>query len=465
MRLFENLSMFAMLLVLAWSFAPENRRARMVLFAPLLIWALLITHFIVEGARWQMVPAYILAVGLTFNNIHILRRKKPAPKIHPLIRLAIVVFFLLLFILIYQLPQILPVFTLPQPGGLHAVGTTSFTLMDPNRDELFTEDPNDKREIPIRVWYPASPLQKSKPEGYWSDHPEYSRYLTQELDLPLYALDHLKLVKTHSYRDAPLSNASEEYPAIIFQHGYRLGYLEQNTSLMETLASNGYVVISLAHPYEAIAAPLSDGSTSRFDASKKDPFMESMALQEESLAVWAADTIFVLDALENIHSEDALAFLTGKLDLDRIGMAGMSFGGSAASQVCLTDSRCKAGMTLDSPQYSAVKAGQLEQPFLFMISDNADYLEQEVYEKAAGAAYLITVSGAEHYNFTDMTLVSPLAQAFNFSGPIDGQQMVRIMNTYSLAFFDRYLKDLPSPLLNGISAEYPEVIIESRNNP
>lgn len=193
--------------------------------------------------------------------------------------------------------------------------------------------------------------------------------------------------------------------------------------------------------------------------------MESMALQEESLAVWAADTIFVLDALENIHSNDALAFLTGKLDLDRIGMAGMSFGGSAASQVCLTDSRCNAGMTLDSPQYSAVKAGQLEQPFLFMISDNADYLEQEVYEKAAGAAYLITVSGAEHYNFTDMTLVSPLAQAFNFSGPIDGQQMVRIMNTYSLAFFDRYLKDLPSPLLNGISAEYPEVIIESRNNP
>ncbi|MHB8931935.1 MAG: alpha/beta hydrolase, partial [Bellilinea sp.] len=106
----------------------------------------------------------------------------------------------------------------------------------------------------------------------------------------------------------------------------------------------------------------------------------------------------------------------------------------------------------------------LNQPFLFMISDNGSYLERTVFESAAAAAYLITIKGTEHYNFSDLTLVSPLAQAFDFSGPISGQQMVRIINTYSLAFFDKHLKDLPAPLLNGVSAEYPEVMIESRNN-
>ena len=41
--------------------------------------------------------------------------------------------------------------------------------------------------------------------------------------------------------------------------------------------------------------------------------------------------------------------------------------------------------------------------------------------------------------------------------------MVRILNAYTLAFFDKHLKGLPTSLLNGISAEYPEVLIELRN--
>lgn len=464
MRLFENLALFTMLVILAWSFVPEKRRSRVVLYAPMVTWALLIVHLFVEGVRWQMVPAYLLAVGLTLNNFHLLKRKKPALALHPVVRLLIVMLFLVLFILIYQLPQILPVFTLPQPGGQYPVGSTSFTLIDSSREETFTENPNDYREVPIRIWYPSRAIKNTQPEGYWSDHPEYSRYLTQELGLPVFTLDHLRLVKTHTFKCTPLADGQEKYPVILFQHGYRLGYLEQNTSLMETLASNGYVVISMAHPYEAIAAPLADGSTAHYSNTDTDGFMDSTATQEESLLIWAADTTFVMDSLEDIQSDGPFGFLAGRLDLDRTGLAGMSFGGSTTSQVCLTDSRCKAGLTLDSPQYSAVEAGQLTQPFLFMISDNGSYLEQAVFENAAGAAYLITIKGTEHYNFSDLTLVSPMAQAFDFSGPISGQQMVHIMNTYSLAFFDRHLKDLPTSLLNGISAEFPEVMIESRNN-
>jgi len=464
MRLFENLSLFTTLLILAWSFVPEKRRSRVILYAPLLTLTLLIVHFIVEGARWQMVPAYLLAVGLTLNNLHLLTRNNPAPRLHPVLRLLIVMVFLVLFIIIYQLPQILPVFTLPQPAGQYPVGSTSFSLIDSSREETFTENPNDFREVPIRIWYPSRAIKNTQPEGYWSDRPEFSRYLTQELGLPVFTLDHLRLVKTHTYKCTPLADEQEHYPVILFQHGYRLGYLEQNTSLMETLASSGYVVISIAHPYEAIAAPLADGSTAHYSNSDTEGFMDSTSRQETSLLIWAADTTFVMDSLEEIQRDGPFGFLAGRLDLDHLGLAGMSFGGSTASQVCLTDSRCKAGLTLDSPQYSAVKAGQLTQPFMLMISDNGSYLEQAVFENAAGAAYLITIKGTEHYNFTDLTLVSQLAQAFDFSGPISGQQMVRIMNTYSLAFFDKHLKDLPAPLLNGLSAEFPEVMIESRNN-
>ncbi len=463
MRLFENLALFTMLLGLAWSFAPEKRRPRTILYLPLLIWALLAVHIIVEGARWQMVPAYLFALGLTLNNLRLLRRKQPAQPLHPFLRLLLVALFLVLFLVIYQLPQILPVFTLPDPGGRYAVGTTSLTLVDSARAETFTANPDDQREVAIRIWYPADPAAKARPARYGFDHADYAGFLAAELGLPPMILSHLRLVKTHSLPDVPLAADGIVFPVVLFSHGYRLGYLEQNTSLMETLASNGYVVISLAHPYEAIAAPLADGSTARLLSAVKDRFMESAVEQEKSLQVWAADTRFVMDMLESIQPDSPLALLAGRLDLEHLGLAGMSFGGSTAALVCLEDSRCKAGLTLDSPQYSAVEAGEMAQPFLFMVSDNGQYLKREVYERATGVAYLVTVKGTEHYNFTDLTLISPMLAALDFSGPIDGQQMVRILNAYPLAFFDKHLKGLPASLLNGISAEYPEVLIESRN--
>jgi hypothetical protein len=41
--------------------------------------------------------------------------------------------------------------------------------------------------------------------------------------------------------------------------------------------------------------------------------------------------------------------------------------------------------------------------------------------------------------------------------------MVKIINSYMLAFFDEYLKGERSPLLDGSSPNYPEVTIEIRN--
>lgn len=37
------------------------------------------------------------------------------------------------------------------------------------------------------------------------------------------------------------------------------------------------------------------------------------------------------------------------------------------------------------------------------------------------------------------------------------------MNVYSLAFFDKHLKGLATPLLDGPSPDYPEVVFMSRH--
>jgi hypothetical protein len=57
-----------------------------------------------------------------------------------------------------------------------------------------------------------------------------------------------------------------------------------------------------------------------------------------------------------------------------------------------------------------------------------------------------------------------LIQAANDEPAIEGGRMISIQNVYSLAFFDKHLKGLASPLLDGPSAEFPEVIFTSNKD-
>jgi hypothetical protein len=41
--------------------------------------------------------------------------------------------------------------------------------------------------------------------------------------------------------------------------------------------------------------------------------------------------------------------------------------------------------------------------------------------------------------------------------------MTTIQNVYTLAFFDKHLKGLAAPLLDGPSPDYPEVVFASRH--
>ncbi len=286
---------------------------------------------------------------------------------------------------------------------------------------------------------------------------------------------------------------------MIFSHGFNQGFAGQNTVQMQELASHGYAVFSLAHPYESIAVAFPDGrvvpvSKTRMDsvgramgasaralndfAASKDQaervalFRKAISeprLLHESLDVWTADTRFVMDALTRLTSgavretRAGVAF-TGKLDLSRIGVFGMSFGGTTAGQVCVVEPRCKAGVNLDGTQYGDPIDVPLRVPFMFMTSFIPG-LNDPVFERAAGPAYSVNVEGSTHFNYTDFSLLSPLFKRMGFLGPIDGTRMERIMNAYLVAFFDTYLggaRTEHAALLDSSSSTYPEVRLSSR---
>lgn len=222
------------------------------------------------------------------------------------------------------------------------------------------------------------------------------------LGLPSFLFEHLALVRTHAYVDAPPAVAESPFPILVFSHGYNQGFPGQNTAQMQELASHGYAVFSIAHPYESIVVLFPDGrivpvSRSRMDslgramgasgralggfAASMDPAKRARlfrraiagpALLHESLRVWTADTRFVLDDLTRVAASGAPArgtvSFSGKLDLSRVGAFGMSFGGTTAGQVCVVEPRCKAGVNLDGTQYGDAIDVPLRVPFMFMPS-------------------------------------------------------------------------------------------------
>ncbi|MGH9958034.1 MAG: alpha/beta hydrolase family protein, partial [Pyrinomonadaceae bacterium] len=369
---------------------------------------------------------------------------------------------------------------LPQPSGPYQIGTTYFALVDETRPEAFTDDPKDHRELLVRCWYPAQSVAGARPEPFWGkDTKEIGTLLAQFMRLPKTAFDDLAVVQSHAYTDVPLSNSKSRYPVVLFSHGYIPGFLSQNSAQMEELASHGYVVFSIGHSYETVANIFPDGRVVPFSqarlmafaqgagktrelnvkyaaatepAEKEDLIKQIVAgwpLLHESLRVWAADVSFVLDELERMNSGKRTSNFASKLDLKRIGIFGMSFGGATAGQFCAVDKRCRAGINLDGLQSGDLIDRPMERPFMFMQSEDARNVNRLFFERAKNDAYYVVVKGTKHFNYSDFSLFSPDYRKVGILGAIEGERMERIMNDYLLAFFDKYLRGKDAPLLKG----------------
>ncbi|MGH8250030.1 MAG: alpha/beta hydrolase family protein [Steroidobacteraceae bacterium] len=504
MRILEVLLLAALLPTLFSLFMAKPARPRWLRCLPALGLVLLALHLLTEGYRWQMVPAYALTVLFLLSSARTLMREKAiagssphTPSASPwrtAVRITGAVLGILAFILAALIPTVMPVFELPEPTGPFRVGTTRFSLVDSARPETFTADPSDRRELLIQAWYPAESIEKSSPEQLWGHPREIADRMTRSLGLPGFLFDHFELIPTHSHRGAALAGNRSTYPVLLFSHGYNQGIPPQNTVQMEELASHGYVVFSIGHSYESLVLIHADGRTVAVSEERMRQVRDELAgsgaliqqllasrnskeraellrqvseagpLLNESLRVWVADTRFVLDELDGLDGPKELRELADRLDLARVGIFGMSFGGTAATEVCLTDTRCQAGINLDGLQIgaSAQPGSALNVPFMFMSNESTSLMNEPVFGRAQDDVWLMTVAGSTHFNYSDFSLISPLFRKLGVLGSIDGARMEVILNTYIRAFFDRQLLDRESPLLNGASAEFPEVSIQKR---
>ncbi len=424
-----------------------------------------VLHMIFEGIHWQMIPVYIPSILLFTWGVYQLVKIKigviPVSEMsspRKKLGIALLVVVLVLISSTLLIDSTLPVFQLPAPSGDYAIGTVTFELTDTNRNETFTSDPADHRRILIKAWYPTDDITGCTMAPYIDSPDQFSTGIQQSWGFPTIMTSHFALIKTHSYINAPLSQAHQNYPVLIFSHGYG-GLIMQNTVLMEELASHGYIVFSISHSYEAAVTSFPDGSVI-YEATE-----ETYADLPNSLQTWANDTVFLIDQLEIVDNPSIPSLLHDGLDLSLIGTFGHSFGGTTSEEVALTDSRIDAGISFDSPHGQRANTLNMTKPYMLLFGPDFGNPEMNdtVYKNSNSTCYGLYINGTRHHNFADENIWSPMLRNYGLLGSIDGHRMLQLLNDYVLAFFNEHLKGIESVLLDGSSFIYPEVTFYSKN--
>ena len=464
MRLFEILIFVVILPVLLWPLLPW-RRPRWVDFLPGTAVLLMIVQLVAEGYRWQMLPAYVLVVLLFLVTLPRLRSNPSLEKKWSGWAIAGSVLGLLIWFAVLALPYLLPVPRLPEVTGPHAIGTQTFHLLDESRDEIYTDDPADKREIMMQIWYPAEPEAEGETAVYLEDLDIMGSILAQRLGLPSFLLDHINLVDLDTKKDVPILADEGPYPVLVFSHGLR-GIRAQNTVMVRELVSQGFVVATIDHTYGNVLTVFPGGRVALYSPELFSGMGEPPHTSNTLVKVWADDIGTVLDQLAAWNEADGTMF-NGRLDLSKVGIFGHSTGGGTAVEFCAHDKRCQAGVGLDAwvePVSEDVVTSGLAQPFLFLRADRWDSsatgdnfdIADALFAGLLDTGYMATIAGAAHFDFSDIPLLSPLTAQLGISSDMDGAYVVEMMTSMTTAFFRQELLGEGDNLVHGAMV-YPEM--------
>lgn len=190
------------------------------------------------------------------------------------------------------LPAILfPQYKEPKVTGSYSVAIEEYTWVDDNRIETYS-DTGENRAVTVKFWYPEK-------EG--------------------------------------------SYPLVIFSHG-ATGVIDSNYSTCKELASNGYVVAAIAHPYQAMFVKDVNGKITTIDMDFFNQVMtdngsdspEHEAAVYEMSRQWieirTGDENFVLDTILKKASDKKTGPFV-KINSEKIGLFGHSLGGASSVMV------------------------------------------------------------------------------------------------------------------------------------
>lgn len=353
-----------------------------------------------------------------------------------------------------------PIPDFPEPSGHFAVGTRVTQWTDPHRPETATADPHDRRTVVVQLWYPARQSPAGAQRAQYLGRTEHeartvSDALARYSGLPGFLLDGVPRARTHSVFNAPVADGGGRFPVVLFSPGLG-GVRTQNTAWAEELASHGYVVAALDHPYDSAAVVLEGGRTINTKIAPTGDDTEDDQRAIETTRVRAADLSFALTQLGRLDRGASEGPLTGRLDTGRVAVTGHSLGGGAALQAARQDLRFDAVIDLDGyPRGADLRS--FRQPALALtqaIGPETDtrYIPRltKVLKLSTATSYRLTIPGAAHLSFMDSPLYLPPVPSI--VGSLGRTESAHVVAATTLAFLDTTLRHKPGDLAGVLSA-------------
>lgn len=348
---------------------------------------------------------------------------------------------------------------IPSPTGEYAVGTFTHTIYT-DREEILA--PGSKRVVPVRVYYPVT---KESVEGM-----SKAKYMSKEMAEALKKSMHAPINYDKSdaagenvsncYENAPEIDG-KRFPLIMFNHGLS-SFREANSFLCIELASHGYVVIVVTHPYDSALTELDDGTKIAMhkNSTKKqyEPFLPGAfsvlkltatkgtdkeladkfdVIQnkyckyiQSRVDEWMKDTLSAVDyAKENLNN--IIDFSYG------IGAAGHSLGGATAYMLCLYNNDFVCGANLDGALFGNNKGKILRKPFAQFSCKTNLKAETRTYIDHTKPVFGVLFQKMQHISFSDMKHMIPIKAIV---GKLDPDLAHEYVCKIHLELFDSYLK-------------------------
>lgn len=327
---------------------------------------------------------YYLILGLGLIGLVILIFKKIRPWWKKLLAIALS----LVVILFSGINIIFPVYDILPVTGPFEIDTTRTYVNYTPSDSNYTTSGNE-RQVPLSIWQPED-----------------------------------------------LSNANGF--SLIYSHG-SFGVEDANDSLFNELASHGYIVLSIGHPYHSFTTQLEDGRNMSVDMTYLQEVMATQGSDnlEEALTdmrrfskLHEDDLGTVLDSIEKQENEP----IFNAINKEQIILMGHSLGGTSASILGRQRDDVLAVITLEAPLIGEIKGleddgsgyvlepSEYPVPILNIYSDatwdviSADELNGwELYGQNHRQFHEnnpkyenVHIAGAGHIGLTDMVRVSPI---------------------------------------------------------
>ena len=251
-----------------------------------------------------------------------------------------IIFALLIFIVLHFSPFFKE---FPELIGHCQVGSTSLCWTDKSRQDFDVNKKEHNRYIPVKIFYPTEKTKngKAKKTLYMDDKIDLMKTeLYRRFQIPYFVSDSMLTFYSSGIKNLNLFSIKPRFPIIIFSPAF--AFVKENyTALLENIASFGYIVFSIEHPYISGFTLDDKGNASSVRSDKKNKEVEQWQMK-----TIVDDFCFVFDQIRGLNADIVSPFYK-RCDMKKVVLIGHKIGGCAALKYASLESNVKAIVDID----------------------------------------------------------------------------------------------------------------------